>query len=292
MTSLGAMIGRAIVLEKVGGNAAAIVPALDELWVVEDVPYAGGISQLSAVLAATHDVTIGHGIAPAPFRNPMALAMEWATLARLYPGRLAGGIGHGLQTWMKSIGESVDSPLTLLEETIVATKQLLHGEDPQMSGRYRSLSDYKLEFPPKVAPPVSAGVVGPKSLHLSGRVADGTILPESTGPEDVAKARAVINAGRAEAGRTDHHRLTVFAGIYCGDLEKLGPPPEGVIVGGWDVVEASPTDAAAKLQTLIDAEVDSVVLVPFGPGPEAQLDFLLEQFFVEGSVFQLLVQIL
>ena len=261
----------------VAGHAAASAPALDELWVVEDVPYAGGISQLATVLAATEGVTVGHGIAPAPFRNPMALAMEWATLARLYPGRLAGGIGHGLQTWMKSIGEAVDSPLTLLEETIVATMQLLAGEDPNINGRYRSLSGYKLEFPPEIAPPISAGVVGPNSLRLSGRVADGTILPESTGPDDVAKARTVINAGRAEGGRTDNHRLTVFAGIYCGDLDKLGPPPEGVIVGGWDVVEPHPEEAAAKLQTLLDAEVDSVVLVPFGPGPQVQLQYLLSE---------------
>ena len=271
------MIRRDIPPEMVAGHAAASAPALDELWVVEDVPYAGGISQLATVLAATEGVTVGHGIAPAPFRNPMALAMEWATLARLYPGRLAGGIGHGLQTWMKSIGEAVDSPLTLLEETIVATMQLLAGEDPNINGRYRSLSGYKLEFPPEIAPPISAGVVGPNSLRLSGRVADGTILPESTGPDDVAKARTVINAGRAEGGRTDNHRLTVFAGIYCGDLDKLGPPPEGVIVGGWDVVEPHPEEAAAKLQTLLDAEVDSVVLVPFGPGPQVQLEYLLSE---------------
>ncbi len=271
------MIRRDIPPEMVAGHAAASAPALDELWVVEDVPYAGGISQLATVLAATEGVTVGHGIAPAPFRNPMALAMEWATLARLYPGRLAGGIGHGLQTWMKSIGEAVDSPLTLLEETIVATMQLLAGEDPNINGRYRSLSGYKLEFPPEIAPPISAGVVGPNSLRLSGRVADGTILPESTGPDDVAKARTVINAGRAEGGRTDNHRLTVFAGIYCGDLDKLGPPPEGVIVGGWDVVEPHPEEAAAKLQTLLDAEVDSVVLVPFGPGPQVQLQYLLSE---------------
>jgi len=282
MTSLGAMIRRDIAPEAVPDHAARIASAFEELWVVEDVPYAGGISQLGAVLAATEEVAqtspvkVGHGIAPAPFRNPMALAMEWATLARLYPGRLACGIGHGLQTWMKSIGEGVDSPLTLLEETIVDTKALLAGADPGSAGRYRSISGYTLEFPPAEAPPILAGVVGPKSLHLAGRVADGTLLPESVGPEQVAQARTVINEGRAEAGRTDHHNITVFAGIYCGDLSQLGPPPEGTIEGGWDVVEAEPAAAAARLQTLVDAEVDSVVLVPFGPDPQGQLDSLID----------------
>jgi len=276
------MIRRDIAPEDVSAHAARIAPAVDELWVVEDVPYAGGISQLGVVLAATDDVaqtspvTVGHGIAPAPFRNPMALAMEWATLARVYPGRLACGIGHGLQTWMKAIGEGVDSPLTLLEETIVDTRALLQGFDPASTGRYRSISGYTLEFPPAEVPAILAGVVGPKSLRLSGRVADGTLLPESVGPDQVAQARLAVNEGRAEAGRTDHHHITVFAGIYCGDLSKLGPPPEGAIQGGWDVVEEDPKVAAARLQTLVDAETDSVVLVPFGPDPQGQLASLLE----------------
>ncbi len=276
MTSIGAMIRREIAPERMADHAREIAPMLDELWIVEDVPYAGGISQLGHVLSVTSDVVVGHGIAPAPFRNPMALAMEWATLERLHPGRVACGIGHGLQTWMASIGEQVASPLTLLEETIVATKQLLGGHEPTMDGRYRSLSDYKLEFPPHRVPTISAGVVGPKSLVLSGRVADGTILPESTGPENVKKARALIDRGRSEAKRTDDHRITVFAGVFCGDPADLGPPPEGVITDGWDVIETSTAAAAAKLQTLVDAGVDSLVLVPFGPEPQDQLRQLLD----------------
>ncbi len=275
MTRIGAMIRRDIAPEDVPAHAANIGPAFDELWVVEDVPFAGGISQIAAVLAATNDVVVGHGIAPAPFRNPMALAMEWATLERLYPGRLSCGIGHGFQRWMKAIGEGVDSPLTLLEETICDTKALLRGKDPKSQGRYRSTSGYTLEFPPTSPLPISAGVVGPKSLKLSGRVADGTILPESASPEDVGTARAIINEGRIEGSRIDRHTITVFVGIYCGDLAELGPPPEGQIQGGWDVVEAEADVAAAKLQTMIDSEADSVVLVPFGPDPIGQLDRLV-----------------
>ncbi len=52
----------------------------------------------ATVLQATERVVVGHGIAPAPFRNPAALAMEWATLATLHPGRFAAGLGHGVPT--------------------------------------------------------------------------------------------------------------------------------------------------------------------------------------------------
>ncbi|MEL6982617.1 MAG: LLM class flavin-dependent oxidoreductase, partial [Actinomycetota bacterium] len=105
MTNLdrGVMLRREIAPEDEIATARAMAPFVDELWIVEDLPYAGGVAQLGPILAATEDakVTVGHGIAPAPFRHPVALAMEWAALARMYPGRLQAGIGHGVPSWME-----------------------------------------------------------------------------------------------------------------------------------------------------------------------------------------------
>jgi 5,10-methylenetetrahydromethanopterin reductase len=50
-------------------------------------------------------------------------------------------------------------------------------------------------------------VRGPRSLELSGRMADGTILAwPLTGPY-IAQAREAIEQGRLTAGRTDRHEL-------------------------------------------------------------------------------------
>ena len=270
MTSIGAMIRREVPPEQVVEHARHLGGSFDELWVVEDLPFAGGISQATAVLAATDDVVVGHGIAPAPFRNAAALAMEWATLAGLYPGRVTAGIGHGVQAWMRQIGAKVDSPLTLLAETIEAVRRLLAGEIVSMEGRYVHLDQVQLQFPPLQVPPVSAGVTGPKSLRVSGSVADGTILSEGNGPAEIDRARTLIDRGRAEAGRTDRHRLTVFAGFYSGDPSKLGPPPPDA-VPGWDAVAPDPGEVAGHLQLLIDAGADAVILVPLGNDPTGQL---------------------
>ena len=143
-TSIGAMIRRTVPPSQVVEHALAIQDGYDELWVVEDLPYAGGISQLTAVLAATDSVAVGHGIAPAPFRNAAALAMEWAALAEFFPGRLIDGLGHGVQTWMEQIGARVASPLTLLEETTTAVRQLLAGEEVTIAGRYVQLTGVQL----------------------------------------------------------------------------------------------------------------------------------------------------
>ncbi len=270
MTSIGAMIRRDVPPGEVVDHAGLIQNGFDELWVVEDLPYAGGISQAGAVLAGTRDVVVGHGIAPAPFRNPAALAMEWATLAGMYPGRLAAGVGHGVQDWMTQIGEKVASPLTLLTETIEAIRRLLAGELVSMDGRYVHLDQVRLQFPPVPVPLVSAGVTGPKSLRASGAVADGTILSEGNGPAEVERARTLIDQGRADAGRTERHRLTVFAGFCAGDLRELGPPPPDALPG-WDAIAPDPGVVAGRLQSLIDAGADAVVLVPFGSDFVGQL---------------------
>lgn len=271
MIEIGAMIRRDVPPENVGMHASSLAPLFGELWVVEDVPFAGGIGQLAEVLRSTDDCVIGHGIAPAPFRNPMALAMEWATLARIHPGRLTCGIGHGVQSWMADIGESVASPLTLLEETAVVARQLLAGDDAAVVGRYRRVGGHRLEFPPDPVPRVSLGAVGPRTLALSGRVAQGTIIPEGHGPEQIDRAVEIIAEARAEAGRTDDHRVTVFVGFFCGPAMNLPPPPSDEMLDGWTAIGESPAEVAEALSELLTTEIDSLVLVPYGD-PQSQLE--------------------
>ncbi len=271
MVDIGAMIRRDVPPEHVGIHAASLAPVFAELWVVEDLPFAGAIAQLSEVLRSTEDIVVGHGIAPAPFRNPMALAMEWATLARLYPGRLHCGLGHGVQSWMADVGERVGSPLTLLEETATAVRELLAGREPAIDGRYRSLRGWELEFPPETRPLLSLGAVGPRTLELSGRVAQGTIIPEGHGPDEVRAAVAHIGRGRELAGRTDPHRLTLFCGFYCGPLDELPAPLSDAMVQGWEAIGSTPEEVADALAELLDTDVDCVVLVPYGD-PQSQLE--------------------
>lgn len=276
MTNIGAMIVRTVPPRSLVAHAVALEAFYDELWVVEDLPYAGGISQAAAVLAATNDVIVGHGIAPAPFRNPAALAMEWATLAELYPRRFVGGIGHGVQSWMSEIGAKVSSPLTLLSETVSSVQTVLAGETANVDGRYVHLEDVTLVFPPADPPRVSAGVLGPKSLRVSGAIAGGTILPEGHGPAEIRRARALIDEGRQSAGRTDQHHLTVFAGFYVGHSDGLGEANPDAPTG-WEAVAATAGEVAVMLGTLTEAGVDSVVLVPMGADPLGQLQLAGEQ---------------
>jgi alkanesulfonate monooxygenase SsuD/methylene tetrahydromethanopterin reductase-like flavin-dependent oxidoreductase (luciferase family) len=211
-TSIGVMFRREQPPERLVEYARRVEAAgLDELWVVEDCFFTGGIAQAATALAATERVVVGMGIAPAVARNAAFLAMEFATLGRMHPGRFHGGIGHGVAEWMDQIGARPASWLAALEETTDAVRRLLRGERVSTEGRHVRLDDVALEHVPESPPPVSLGVQRAKSLALAGRCADGTVLAEGSSPAYVAWALQRIAAGRAEAGRELPHRLTVYA---------------------------------------------------------------------------------
>ncbi len=134
-------------------------------------------------------------------------------------------------------------------------------------GRYVSIDNVALEFPPLGSIPVVAGVTGPNSLELSGEVAAGTVLPGGSDADQIREAQARIEVGRTRAGRTDSHRLTVFVGYFCGDVSTLPPPPEDV-EDDFAIVGPSPDAGIEEFQAILDTGLDSMVLIPFGPAPE------------------------
>jgi 5,10-methylenetetrahydromethanopterin reductase len=274
----------------------------DELWVVEDCFFAGGIASAAAALARTRQIKVGLGIAPAVARNAAFTAMEFAALARLYPGRFLPGIGHGVGRWMQQIGAFPTSQLAALEEVVQAVRALLRGQRFTMDGQHVHLQEVQLDFPPAQVPPVQLGVRGAKSLALSGRSADGTILAEGAAPAYLEWARQQIAQGQAQAGRDDAHRLTVYVWASIADsreaaravlrptlartlphlssqLEPAGLQDEVVQVldeygaagfaaampARWlDLLTVSGTlqDCIASVRRFIEAGADSIVFVP------------------------------
>lgn len=254
----------------------------DDLWVVEDLGWNGGVSAAAVALGATERLRVGIGIAPAPLRSPALLAMELATLARVFPGRLVAGIGHGAREWMVQVGVAPRSPLALLEETITAVRALLRGEKVELEGREVRLDGVQLVHPPAEPPPVVAGVVRPRSLELSGRVADGTLIAEGHGPQDLENTRALL----AKGGAGPDHTLNVFAFCHVGDdpdevARTLHPHTEGH--GAWlgrpqeevFTVSGSAAQAAERIGALRASGADTVALRIVGPEPLRQLEAVL-----------------
>lgn len=188
--------------ERIGAVAAAAEAAgLAQVWVWEDCFAESGIATATAILAATSRVTVGIGLLPVPLRNVALTAMEIATLARLFPGRLTAGIGHGVLDWMSQVGARAESPMTLLREYTAALYALLHGETVTTHGRYVHLDDVVLAWPPAVVPPLLVGGIRPRTVSLGGELADGVIIPGGISPDEVRTSVGHLYAGRAGAVR-------------------------------------------------------------------------------------------
>jgi alkanesulfonate monooxygenase SsuD/methylene tetrahydromethanopterin reductase-like flavin-dependent oxidoreductase (luciferase family) len=186
MPTLAAIFPPTQAPERLGAVAAAAEAAgLPELWVWEDCFSESGIATATAILAATSRVRVGIGLLPVPLRNVALTAMEIATVARLFPGRLVAGVGHGVLDWMTQVGANVSSPVTLLREYTVALYALLHGETVTTHGRYVHLDGVALDWPPSVVPPLLVGGIRPRTVGLAGELADGLILPGGLSPDDV-----------------------------------------------------------------------------------------------------------
>jgi len=281
----------------------------EELWIVEDLFYRGGIAQAAVALASTSRIHVGIGILPAAARNVAFTALEVATLAELYPGRVTVGIGHGVTDWIKQVGAWPKSPLGLIRETLSALRDLLHGSTVDVSGEYVTLRDARLEFPPSTVPLVLAGVRGPKSLAISGRHADGTALAEPVTPEYLA---AVIE----QVGATAPHRIVAYSNaVVASSLDEarsiarpylahmdspdvaahIDPLPFAAELRALGATSSSPAsfaaampdewvdqlaivgmaaDVHARVAVLQDAGANSVVFIITGPDPMAALESL------------------
>ncbi|PXX65076.1 alkanesulfonate monooxygenase SsuD/methylene tetrahydromethanopterin reductase-like flavin-dependent oxidoreductase (luciferase family) [Nocardia tenerifensis] len=253
---------------------------LDELWLWEDCFLESGIASAAAALAWSERLRVGIGLLPAPLRNVALTAMETATLDRLFPDRLVLGVGHGVQDWMGQVGARVDSPVTLLGEYLDALRALLAGERVTTAGRYVRLDDVALDWPPRTPPRIYAGARGPRSIRLCGAHADGTLLDSITDADGVRAARTLIDAGRAEAGRTGEH--VVVANL----LAVTGPDAEARLAA-----ERTPQHApgagvagdaravAAAVRELVAAGADTVVLQPTAndQDPEGFVRFVAQE---------------
>ena len=211
MPTLAAIFPPTQAPERLGAVASAAEAAgLPQLWVWEDCFCQSGIATATAILAATSTVTVGIGLLPVPLRNVALTAMEIATMARLFPGRLTAGVGHGVLDWMSQVGARVESPMTLLHEYTAALYALLQGDTVTTRGRYVHLDQVALDWPPAVVPPLLVGGIRPRTVALAGELADGLIIPGGVSPDGVRTSIAQFQAGRTEADRTD---IVVFVSV-------------------------------------------------------------------------------
>jgi alkanesulfonate monooxygenase SsuD/methylene tetrahydromethanopterin reductase-like flavin-dependent oxidoreductase (luciferase family) len=239
---------------------AADRAGLEELWLWEDCFLNGGLTAATAALAWTENLRVGVGIMPIPFRNVASLAMEIATLGRMFGERALPGIGHGVQDWMGQVGGRVASPLTLLREYGTALRDLLYGEEVTVSGRYVNLDGVRLDWPPAVPPVLSVAAGGPKTIALANEVGDAVVLSGGTSPEMVAEAAKVV---------TDAEIVVFVPALTGPDAEARLVADAERFKSVYPGLFGKPAEIAVGVAEFVAAGASKVILQPV-PGEDAE----------------------
>src|SRR6266567_4627399 len=206
---------------------------VDSAWSVETWGY-DGATPLAYLAAKTSKIRLGTGILQVGTRTPALTAMTAMALASLSGERFLLGLGvSGPQVIEGWHGISFARPLQRLRETIEIVRKVTRGERliyqgdiyqlPLPNGEGKALTS---SVPPRPNLPIYLATLGPKSLELTGAMADGW-LGTSFIPEHASMFFAPIAAGAAQAGRTlADLDLQVAAGVvaFSDDVERLIAP--------------------------------------------------------------------
>ncbi len=206
---------------------------IDSAWTAETWGY-DGATPLAYLAAKTTSIRLGTGILQVGARTPALTAMTAMALASLSGDRFLLGLGvSGPQVIEGWHGVRFARPLQRLRETVEIVRKVTHGERliyhgevyqvPLPDGEGKALTS---SVPPRPSLPVYLATLGPKSLELTGELADGW-LGTSFIPEHASLFFDPISDGAARAGRTIADiDLQVAAGVvaFSDDVESLIAP--------------------------------------------------------------------
>jgi F420-dependent oxidoreductase-like protein len=174
-----------------------------EAWGME------AVSSLGYLAAVTENIRLGSGIMQISARTPATTAMTALALDKLSHGRFSLGLGvSGPQVVEGLHGDSFAKPLARLREYVEIVRMAMNGERivyhgdhyelPRPGGEGKAL---KLAIAPNPHLPIYLATLGPKSLELTGELADGWV-GTSLIPEHADVLLDPIRVGAERAGRT------------------------------------------------------------------------------------------
>jgi coenzyme F420-dependent oxidoreductase len=177
------------------------------------------VTVLTSIAHRTDEIGIGTSILPIYSRSPVLLGQTAATLQEISDGRFRLGLGPSgpivIENWH---GVEYGNPLRRTRETVEIVTKVLAGEEVEYDGEYFDLSGFRLRCdPPEIPPKVDAAGMGPKSVELAGRFADGwhALMLTSEGLRDRFDdlARGADLAGR------DPEDVRVTLSLTCAALD-------------------------------------------------------------------------
>jgi len=138
---------------------------------------------------------------------------------------------------------------------------LLHGKTVTTSGRYVSLDDVSLDWPPAVPPPLLVGGVKPRTVALAGDLADGVIISSGPSPDEIRAAAGHFRASRPDGAGSGDVVVFTHASADSPARDIAAMVSEYAAAGATHVaVNADERDAGLeRFVTLLAREVSPLV---------------------------------
>ncbi len=203
---------------------------VDQAWSAEAWGM-DAVVPLAYLAARTETLKLGTGIMQVCARTPASTAMTALAMDTASNGRFLLGLGNsGPQVVEGLHGQTFDRPATRMRETVEIIRMALRGEKlqydgeafplPRPGGKGKALA---LAQPPADIP-IYLATLAPRSLEMTGAIADGWLGTCFT-PEQPEAHLAHLRKGAEAAGRSlDDINLCVDAAVgFTSDPESLFP---------------------------------------------------------------------
>lgn len=205
---------------------------VDAVWTAETWGF-DAATQAAFVAARTSTIRVGTGVMQLLSRTPAMLAMTALSLDSMSHGRFALGLGaSGPQVVEGWHGQPFERTLPRIRDAVAIVRMAMRGERVAYKGEYYELprpggegKALRIGVPPAEVP-VYLATLGPKSLELTGEIADGWI-GTSFMPEHADTFIEHIQRGAEKAGRTlADIDLQVPSGVveFGDDVEQMIAP--------------------------------------------------------------------
>ena len=181
---------------------------VDSIWSAE-AWIADAVSPLGYLAACTERIRLGAGILQMTARAPAVTAMTAMTLNRISDGRFLLGLGASGPKVVEGLhGIPFERPVSRLRENVQIVRRAIsgapivhEGDAIRLPHSGRERDAMRLGLPPDPDIPIYLGSLSPKSLELTGELADGW-LAQVFVPEGSQAAFASLATGAERSGRS------------------------------------------------------------------------------------------
>lgn len=248
---------------------------IDSIWHSDQLlgPSVEPLTMLAAVAARTSRMRFGTNALVVPFRDPVVIAKEFATIDYLSGGRLLPvfGVGAATDAYWAATGARASERGQRANEAITLIRHLLEQEEVHFEGAHFRYSGPGVYPRPSKPLPLWIGGHSQAAIRRTAFLGDGW-LGAFTAPEEAGKARLSIEAALKESGRTidaDHYGVTLPVRIGNGSDPAVAEARQrfsstsgegSPVSANW--VVGSEAEVIKALRRYVDAGISKFVLLP------------------------------